>query len=147
MQWTCRPLEAMNKPRHFEIKEDYALYRPAGEFTLEEAVQLVTSVITFAREHHIKKLLVDLTGLAPIEPPNLASRYFFVRDWAHAAQGKVRIALTARPEVIDFEKIGTIIAENAGLRCNVYESEEEALAWLQSTKRAGQSPKTHFTRG
>ncbi len=137
----------MNKPEHLEIMEDNAVFRPTGQVSLEEAVHLVTETVEFVREHHILKLLVVGTGLAPVEPPSLVARYFFVRDWAHAAQGKVCIALVARPEMIDFEKIGVIVAENAGFRCNVFESEDEALAWLQRVKWVTQAGRVQFTRG
>ena len=128
------PQGVMNKPEHFEIMEDHAVFRPTGQVSLEQATELVTSAITFACEHQIRKLLVVTTGLTGFEPPNIVTRYFFHRDWAYAAQGKVCIALVARPEIFDFEKIGVIIAETAGLQNNAFTSEEEALAWLKSVK-------------
>jgi hypothetical protein len=136
----------MDKPEHFEIMKGHAVFRPTGQVSLEQAVQLVTSTLDFACENHIQKLLVVTTGLNPIEPPNLATRYFFIRDWAHAAQGKVCVAMVARPEIIDFQKIGTIVAENAGFRCNVFALEEEALAWLQNVKWVAQDGKIAFSR-
>lgn len=36
--------------------------------------------------------------------------------------------------MIDYEKIAMTAAHNAGLRSDVFESEGEALAWLQSVK-------------
>jgi hypothetical protein len=141
----CPPQEGMNKPEYFEMMEGYAVFRPTGQVSLEQAVQLVLSTLDFACENHIEKLLVITTDLAPIEPPNLATRYFFVQDWAHAAQGKVCVAMVARPEVIDFQKIGTIVAENAGFRCNVFASEGEALAWLQNVKLVAQDEKIVFS--
>ena len=46
----------------------------------------------------------------------------------------------------DVQKIGTIVAENAGFRCNVFTSEEEALAWLQNVKLVAQDEKIGFSR-
>src|SRR5580698_3610177 len=120
----------MNKPEHFEMLEDHAAFRPSGEVSLREAVQLITSAIAFAREQQIKKLLVNVTGLYGFDPPNLGDRYFFTREWARAAQGEVCVAMAARQEVIDFEKIGVVVGENTGFRINTFASEEEALAWL-----------------
>ena len=124
----------MSKPNHFEIMEDHAVFRPTGQLSLEQTVQLVMSAIAYARDNQIRKLMVVSTDLGGFEPPALASRYFFVRDWARAAERKVCVAVVARPEMIDFEKIGTIIAKNAGLHLGVFESEEEALTWLQTIK-------------
>lgn len=130
----CPSQKMMNKPEHFEIKKDYAVFRPTGQVSLEKVVQMVIVALEFAREHQISKLLVVTTGLPHIEPPNLSTRYFFIRDWARAAQGEVCIAFAARAAVIDFQKIGVVIAENDGFHCDVFASEDEALAWLQCVK-------------
>ena len=137
----------MNQPEHFEIMEDYAAFRPSGEVSLEQAVQLVTSAFVYARENQIKRLLVDATGLTGFDSPSLASRYFFVQEWARAAQGQVCVAFVTRPEMIDPQKFGIIVAENVGLRGNVFESEKEAVAWLQGIKWVGEVEKLQFTRG
>src|SRR5580692_5369787 len=100
----------MNQPEHFEIKKDYAVFRPSGQVSLEQAVQLVTSAISFAREHDIQKLLVVITGLSGFESPNLADRYFFAQEWARAAKGQVCVAMVAKPEMIDHQKFGVTVA-------------------------------------
>jgi hypothetical protein len=126
-------LEAMSEPDPFELIEDRAVFRPSGQVSLDEAIQLVTSAITFARERHIRKLLVVTSGLKGFEPPSITDRYFFVQEWALAAKGAVRVAVVARPEMIDSRKFGVTVAVNRGLVGDVFASEEEALAWLQST--------------
>lgn len=126
--------DRMNQPKHFEILESHAVFHPVGEVTLEQAVQLVLSAITFAREHQIGKLLTDLTNLTGFESPSIATRYFFIQEWARAAQGRVCISMVAKPEMIDPEKFGVTVAENAGLCCDVFASKEEALAWLRNIK-------------
>ncbi len=124
----------MNKPEHFEIMESHAVFRPIGEVSLQQAAQLITSAIAFAREQNIKKLLVVITELTGFEPPNLAARYFFFREWAHVAEGQVKVAFVAGPEMIDPEKMGILIGENAGLHSDAFTSEAEALAWLQGVE-------------
>ena len=122
----------MNKPEHFEMMESHAVFRPTGEVSLQQAAQLITSAIAFARQQQIRKLLVVITGLTGFEPPNLAARYFFFREWARVAEGQVNVAFVAGPEMIDPEKIGILIGENAGLHSDAFTSEKEALAWLLS---------------
>ena len=95
---------------------------------------MVTSAIAFAREQNIGKLLVVTSALTGFASPDIATRYFFVRDWARAAGGVVRVALVARRVMIDLERFGVAVATNSGLFYDVFESEQEALAWLQSTK-------------
>ena len=77
----------MNKPEHFEIMEDHAVFRPIGQVSLEEAVQLITSALVYAREQHIKKLLVVTTGLTGFKPPSLSDRYFYIREWVARRTG------------------------------------------------------------
>ncbi len=137
----------MNKPEHFEITGDYAAFRPSGEVSLEQAAQLVTSALAYAREQQIKKLLVDITELSGFGPPSLANRYFYTRELADAAQGLVCVAFVTRPEMIDFQKIGGIVAENVGLRIKGFESEEEALPGLKRVKWVAEAEKFHFTHG
>ena len=131
----------MNKPEHFEVVEDYAVFRPFGQVSLEEAMQLITSALVYAREQQIKKLLVVTTGLYGFKLPSFSERYFYTREGVHAAQGQVCVASVFRPELIDHEKIGVIIAETAGLQNNAFTSEEEALAWLKSVKWVSQEEK------
>ncbi len=122
----------MNKPDHFEIMEGYAVFRPIAQISIEQGVQMVMSAIAFARDHEIRKLMLVTTGFTGFQPPDLATRYFFFREGARVAQGKVSLALVARPELIDPEKIGVLVAKNAGLRLDIFASEEEAIAWFQS---------------
>src|SRR5258707_4931108 len=121
----------MNAPKHFEITKTHAVYRPAGEVPLPQAVKMMTSAISFAREQNIRNLLVITSALTGFEAPSLAARYFFVKEWAKASNGTVRIAMVARPEMIDAQKIGGTVAANTGLSGDVFTSEAEALAWLQ----------------
>jgi hypothetical protein len=120
--------------KDFEILEDYAVFRPTARMSLHEAAHLLTSAITYAREHKVRKLLLDITRLTGFEPPNLANRYFFFQEWARASQGQVAVAFVAPPEMIDPEKIGIVIGENAGLRGDAFTTEPEAIAWLKNLK-------------
>jgi hypothetical protein len=125
----------MSELQHFEIVGDHAEYRPAGRVSLSQAVQLVTCAIAFAREQHVRKLLVVTVGLTGFKPPSIAHRYYFIQEWSHAAGGVISIALVARPEMIDLQKFGVTVAANAGLHGDVFPSEEQALAWLQDIKQ------------
>lgn len=121
----------LDKPEHFEIVGDHAAFRPLGCVSLEEAVQAVSNGIAFAREQKIHKILVDIRGLDGFASPGLGSRYFFIQEWARLAAGRLSMAMVSRPELIDPEKIGVTMAQNAGLHSNIFASEEEALAWLK----------------
>ena len=122
--------EAVSTPEYFEIMEDHAVFRPFGQVSLQQAVQLVTSAIAFAREHHVPKLLVVTSGLTGFEPPSVITHYFCAKEWAEASRGAVRVALVARPEMTDPLKFDVMVAANNGLIGDVFTSEDEALAWL-----------------
>jgi stage II sporulation SpoAA-like protein len=123
----------MSVRKHFEILGDYIAFRPTGKVTLERAVEMVMDAIAFAREHRIRKLLVNTANLTGYEPPSLTARYFFIHDWARAARD-VRIALVTRPERIDPQRFGITVAANLGPVIEVFTSEEDALKWLEGLK-------------
>src|SRR5262245_4036693 len=121
----------MSKPEYFEILKERAVFRPRGRVSIEQAVDLVTSAITFARSLYIQNLLVDASNLTGFEPPDVAMRYFIVHKWARAAAGGVRVAFVAIPEMIDPRKFGAIVASNVGFIADAFATEEEALTWLE----------------
>lgn len=125
----------MSTLEHFEVGKECAFFRPVGKGSLEEAVRLVTVAITFARQHKVQKLLVNLTGVTGFPSLTLADRYFAAREWAAAGKSSVRMAMVVRPEMIDPEKFGVIAGRNAGLHGDVFSAEPEALAWLLGASR------------
>jgi hypothetical protein len=124
--------ESMSELHDFEIVGDHAEYRPTGELALDQATQLITSGIAFARKQKLKKLMVVTLGLAGFQPPNVIQRYYFIHEWANASGFSVRVAIVAHPEMIDPRKFGVTVAFNIGFASDVFTSEEEALTWLRS---------------
>jgi hypothetical protein len=124
----------MSKLGHFEILKERAVFRPTGQVSIEQAVELVTAAIAFARSLHIRKLLVDASNLTGFESPDVNMRYLFIHEWARAAAGGVRVALVTRPEMIDSRKFGVIVAANRGFTADAFTTEEDALIWLERVK-------------
>jgi hypothetical protein len=122
----------MDAPDNFEIEEGCAVYRPVAHVSVAQGTQIMASAITFAREHHIRNLLINATGLTGFTPPGPVIRYQAVKEWAQAAAGAVRIAVVHRAEMIDPHKFGVQVAKHIGLIGEVFTSEPEALAWLRS---------------
>jgi hypothetical protein len=120
----------MSELQGFEIVGDHAEYRPVGELSLAEAIQLISSGIAFARERQVENLMVVTLGLTGFQPPNVIQRYYFIREWGKAA-GSVRVAVVTYPEMIDPKKFGVTVARNIGFVSDVFTSEEEALTWLR----------------
>jgi hypothetical protein len=121
----------MNPTEKFETVEGFAAFRPVAELTTEQAIQLVASAIALARAQGIPKLLIVTNGLTGFASPSLGTRYFFAHKWADAAKGQVSVAMVARPEMIDPQKFGAVVATSAGLKTDVFTSEADAIAWLR----------------
>ncbi len=120
----------MEVPEFFEQNEQYTRYRPVATVSLSGAITLISKAILFAREQRIRRLLVDITGLSGFAPPTLSERFRMVTDWANAAEGRVKLAMVAHPNMIDPERFGVTVAQNRGLNGNIFSSETEALTWL-----------------
>ena len=66
--------------------------------------------------------------------PEILQRFDMGNALAEAAQGAVKIAVIAHPELIDPRKIGIVAGRNRGLFGNIFDGEEAALAWLLDPK-------------
>ena len=121
-----------DQPEYFQLLSDRADYRPVAQVTLAEGVAMVTRAIRWASARKKTKMLIVTNGLTGFPSPTVADRYFFAREWAAAAQGELRIAFVARPEMIDPQKFAMTVAANSGLTADVFSAEPDALAWLQS---------------
>ena len=130
----CSALNPMDKPENFEMVGGIGVFRPTDTVTLQEAVQLVTSAIAFAREQHVRKLLVVTSGFAPLKAPTVAERYVIFHEWARVAGPDLCLALVSRSVMRDPQKFVATVAANVGFVADEFASEEEALAWLKSRK-------------
>ena len=116
-----------------EFHNGLCTFRPRGSYSLVDAVDLVSSAIANCREQSVRMLLVDATGLVDLAVPTLVDRFLMMEDWAHESEGKVVVALVVPAEYIHPRKFGVKLAQQFGLICDVYSSEEEAAAWLSET--------------
>ncbi len=117
-------------PKFLAIEDNFALFVPKGEVSLNEAVELISAAILFCRDQKIEGLLIDVRELFGFPNPSVVDRYWFVRKWATESAGEVVISMISRPEMIDPEQIGITIAGNAGLIANVSDNEPDAREWL-----------------
>jgi len=75
---------------------------------------------------------VNIRALTGFEPLEVFRRYEMATRWVESAGAAMRIAWVLRPELIDRQKIGVVIAQNRGADGDVFGSEAEALAWLDA---------------
>jgi len=122
---------------NIQVSGDCAYYRPAGQLTLDEAIDLMDQTIAYVRDRRIPKLLFNARALFGFPSPSLPTRYFAVRRFAATGQGLVQVAMVIVAEHIDPEKFGVTVALNSGLKADVFSEEQEALEWLRSAKETG----------
>jgi hypothetical protein len=113
-----------------DVVDGIGRFGPSGEYSLVDAVDLVSDAIAHCRDRGIDRLLVDVTGVTGIPVPTLVERFLMVEDWAHESRSKVTVAMVTTPEYIHPQKFGVKVAERFGLVCDVFTSAPEALEWL-----------------
>ena len=114
----------------FAAVDHRGLYRPAGSVSFDQAVDLVREAIATARAKELDELLVDTTAWTGFASPDTFQRFLAAVAWAEEARGRLRLAMVARPEMIDPRKFGVLVAANRGLVSNIFPTEAEARAWL-----------------
>ncbi len=130
----------------FEIVGTRGFYRPNAQVTFEQAVDMVAQAIQMARELGLADLLANTSGLTGFTPPSVFARYSMAAKWAQNSGSTLRVALVARPELIDPQKIGVLMMQNRGGSGDVFANEQEALAWLDSLLGPGQRTPSFLNR-
>jgi len=122
----------MNKIPHFEVLGKRGFYRPTGKVSFEQATEMVAEAMRHARSLGLASLLVNTLGFSGITAPSIFARHQLALKWAESAGAKLHVAVVARSELIDPEKIGVIMAQNRGASGDVFTNEAAALMWLDS---------------
>lgn len=123
---------------HFERVGTRGFYRPVAQVSFEKAVDMVADAMSTARELGLDDLLVNTTGLTGFAPPSVFARYAMATRWAQSSGASMRVAMVARPEIIDRQKIGVLMVQNRGGAADVFTSETDALEWLNASLAPGQ---------
>jgi hypothetical protein len=127
----------MNMADYLVVREGICEFRPRGDSSLVETVELITRAIAYCRDRRIDKLLVVTTGLVGVSIPTLIDRFLMIEEWAGVAKGMVVGALVASPEYIHPEKFGVRVAADLGWVADVFTSEADALKWLSNYRLPG----------
>jgi hypothetical protein len=122
----------MNTLKHFEQVGRRGFFRPVGVVSFEQAVEIVAEAMQHARSLELVDLLVNTSGLSGFPAPDVFARYSLANRWAESAGAQLRVALVARAELIDPQKIGVLMAQNRGVTGDVFSTESAAISWLDS---------------
>src|SRR5688572_12810691 len=130
------PRSTLNDSLRLELMDDVAVARlQARERVFDRAVESIARLIRETVVKGLPHLLLDVRDAA-FDSPSVVDRMRMVRQWAEAADGRLRIVVVARPEFIDPERFGVVVAANFGLTVQVFEHEEDALSWLRAERVA-----------
>jgi hypothetical protein len=136
----------MRAMKDFEQIGTRGFFRPIAQVSFEQAVDLVAEAMVTARELGLADLLVNTTGLTGFTPPSVFGRYAMASKWTQSAGASLRVALVARPELIDRQKIGVLMMQNRGSTGDVFVNEADALAWLDARLGPGQRTPSFLNR-
>ena len=126
------------------MAHEIRILRLAGDQPFAQAVDEVDEALRQARADGVGRLLVDIRGLTGFASPDLFARISMVRRWASTAKGQVRVAMVARPDLMDGERFGVVVARSMGFDGDVFEHEEDALYWLEQTPSLWVGPPPEF---
>ena len=139
----------LRDPLLFDQVDDVPVARLARTHRVMPAIALISDAIRRAVAQGHPHLLVDAADTA-FEPPSLAVRLRMVREWAAAADGRLRLAVVVRPDCIDPDRFGVVAAGNFGLSGQVFDRETDAIAWLraelEADRRSGMADRRRTVR-
>ncbi|HET9473496.1 MAG TPA: hypothetical protein VFO82_06350 [Steroidobacteraceae bacterium] len=136
----------MNVMEHFEQVGSRGFYRPVAQVSFEQAIDTIANGILTARELGLADLMANSTGLTGFAPPSVFARHSMALKWAQSAGSTLRVALVARIELIDPQKIGVLMYQNRGGNGEVFTNETDALAWLDARLGPGRRTPSFLNR-
>jgi hypothetical protein len=98
-----------------------------GELTASHFLDQLPKVIQACRDHAIGVVLLNTTAMEG--QLSTLERYQMGAQAAVLGMG-LRMAMLARPDTMDPEKIGAVVARNRGLDAETFTDREKALSWL-----------------
>ncbi len=126
----------MERPEHFEQVDKRGYYRPVGSVPFLKAVDMIANAISYARENGMTELLANVRGLnGAYSNISIFDRHAMAVRWAECAGAHVRVVVVARPEMMDHDKVGLLMAQNRGATGEVFTEESTALAWLDGRRK------------
>jgi len=127
----------MQPVSNFEAAGNRGTYRPTGTMSAGQLADLITAALHRARHDRLSEILINISAVQGFESPGPAFRRWAVLRWAQVVGTGLRIALIARPELVCPKKTGLLVAAEEGLRANIFTTEPEAAAWLDTPPQPG----------
>ncbi len=91
-------------------------------------------VIAHCHEQGLPRLFVDMRNLSRQDRFKTLGTYELAKQAAIAADYRVRVALVSDRPISEIARFGITVSRNNGFIAEVFETEDQALAWLLDTK-------------
>lgn len=119
----------MNVVQHLD--DDCLVVHVNGALSLGQARAIALDAISQTRGGEVRRLLLDFTDADLAAVPTLSERFEILREWADAAPAPLSLAVAAREEMLDPDRIGEIMASRLGLRAHAFNDAVDALLWVK----------------
>ena len=130
----------MTAPKDVESVGTRAFYRPVAKVSFEQAVDLAVEAIRRARELGLSDMIVNTAGFTGFGPPSVFARYQMAAKFVQSAGTLLRLAIVARPEFFDPQKILILMMQNRGIDSEAFTNELDALKWLDARQPETRTP-------
>ena len=130
----------MSPVKDFESIGTRGYYRPVAECSFEQAVAMTAEAVRTARELGLADMIVNTTGLRGFAPPSVFARYEMAARLVRSAGTSLRLAIVARPEFFDPQKIAMLMMQNRRIDSEAFTNELDALKWLDARQPATRTP-------
>jgi hypothetical protein len=123
-----------------EQKKDYAIFRPVGKFSFDEAADLLSLAVIQCRKQKIGKLLFDSTKVPNFQPPGISEEFNLATRIAGDSASLVKIAHVGSRKWVRFGKFSATVAKNRGLNAENFQTASTALEWLLNPSETSIKP-------
>lgn len=110
--------------------EGYLEARFLGDYQLARFKSQVTQSSMACPERGFERLLVDISGMKSYSSASVTDRFEIGIHAAKVARSLARIAVFGTQEQMDPEAFGAVVAQNRGVRVEVFIDRDKALAWI-----------------
>jgi hypothetical protein len=116
---------------HFTVEDGLGCFRPTGPTTAEAFTGLLGKAMAECKAARLRGLLVNGTGLTH-PPVTTTDRYTIGTTVVASGDVSLKVAFVGREDQLDPQQFGALVARNRGFQVETFETEDEALLWLNA---------------
>ena len=122
------------------LQDRIAVLAVSGDAPLPSVRAAVRAAMIDVQLAGHRRIVIDVRHATGLGHPTVLQRIDTVREWAAIAVPGLSIAFVAKPEFLDEDRIGMIVASQLGLNAHAFSCRDDALAWLAAQKLFRSTP-------